>query len=174
MSQTQKMRKKASVQFNNQAFIGKDSISYIVVLTEFESDCDSLHIREGAPVWLFSEFMNNPTLAAIKERLTLPSNDANRREDAIPIYLETSTKLLGHYNTGPVIAKDVKRHERTLTTYAETSLLLLRQKTSDAVIEKVGEKIRNLKQGSVTWQVFFRKLWELILRCGEVYNRHAQ
>lgn len=58
-----------------------------------------------AAVWFCREFLSDPTLAALKARLTLSSNDSKKHESTITSYAEGVNQLLRLYAIEAVISK---------------------------------------------------------------------
>lgn len=99
------MQKNVPVQIKYQALNEKYSISMINYLTEFKRACDLSRIHEGTAVWLFWELVNGPTLASMKVRLTLSTNNSDRHDDTITIYAEVVYHLLRRYTIDAIIVK---------------------------------------------------------------------
>lgn len=76
-----------------QAFESKDSISVINILTDYKKACSSSGVHESTTARLFIEVINRLFRAAIKERSTMSSNDANRFEGTITTNAEVMTNL---------------------------------------------------------------------------------
>lgn len=68
---------------------------------------------------------------------------------------------------------DANRQEGTTTTYGEVLRQFLTRYATDTIFAKDGEKIRNVKQGSLAPWGFFQKLWDRTLRCGVIYNEQS-
>lgn len=102
------IRKSVPVQMKEKVFNGKYYISIMNYLTEFRRMFDSSRIREEAAVGLFRDFMSGPTLAAIKVRLTLSSNDANGQKENMMSYAGVVNHRLRRYTTDAEITKAKK------------------------------------------------------------------
>lgn len=62
----------------DQVFNWKDLLSVNNHLNKFKRVCDSSKIQEGADVRLFRDFTTSSTLASVKSRLSLLSNDTDK------------------------------------------------------------------------------------------------
>lgn len=107
-------------------FHGRDSISVIAFLNEFNRAYEASGIHDGTSVWLFIEFLNDPDLAIIEARLTVSSKDTNRRKCSITICAEVVSHLLKGYNTDAISAKangeigSLKQGSLTLSDFFQT------------------------------------------------------
>lgn len=99
------MRKEVAVQINEQAFSEKYPNSVINYLTELKRVYSSSQNHKGTTVLIFRDFMTSPALTAVKARLDLSSNDANKREGTITSYAEMVKHVMMRYTVDVVIAK---------------------------------------------------------------------
>lgn len=89
----------------DQVFNGKDSIFVINILTELKKACDTSAIHESTAVWLFRDYLNSTTPAAIQAWLNLSRNDANWYEGTMTSYARVVNYLPMPYATDAVIGE---------------------------------------------------------------------
>lgn len=78
----------------DELFNGRDSISVTYVLVEIKHTHDSSMIHKSDAVWLFKEFMNGPTFAKHKARLTLSLDNSYQHGGTVTFYAGLVNHLL--------------------------------------------------------------------------------
>lgn len=94
-----------AVQMKEQAFKGKECILEIGFLTKVKRPCELPRFHESAAIWLFREFKNGLTIAAIKAQLTFSYIYKNRHKATITIYTKVVKHLLRLCYTEAVIER---------------------------------------------------------------------
>lgn len=82
---------------DNEVFNQKDSISEKHFLTDFKQASESSITYEEAAIWIFSVFLNGPTIVTGNARLALFCKDASSREGTITFYVWVMNHLLKRY-----------------------------------------------------------------------------
>lgn len=69
-----------------------------------------------------------------------------------------------------LFSNDANNYEGTSTSWAGVIIHLLRWHVTDALIDKSDQEVKNVWEGSLTTWDISRKLWDLTLPYGGVYN----
>lgn len=110
-------------------------------------------------------------------------NEFKQACDSFLIHEDAVVQLLRKFMNGPappgikawfsLSLNDLKRPIETIKTYAEVVSHLLQCHATDEVIARAKKEIQTFKQGLKTPWDFFRKLSNLVLRCGGVHNERV-
>lgn len=88
----------------DETFNGKDSISTIALLQDFNATCDAYYIHAGAEMCLFKQHRNNPVESVVKARVALSTETARAQEGCLMSYLAIVYYLLNRNATENNIA----------------------------------------------------------------------
>lgn len=99
------MAKKIMVLMKCSSFPGKNQMSVIAFLKEFNSACDAFKIHEATAMWLRKHYLHGPVEATVRMRATITTTASFYHEDQLKLYSSMVQFFLKRYVPDDRIAK---------------------------------------------------------------------